>query len=785
MSMTCYTILQMVGVFFAYSVSVLFLPSLILGDKLKKETLSLRFLAYFTIGNVYIILMGYALTFLGIDYGWLMGFLTIGLAIILAFPIRNISLRNILDAWGLRIRRRAGGQLGKRTGRLRLGQGLRKLLARFGSYLYGLVRDTLPELVLGLGIFAGVIWIYGSQTIQHFGYGLSDLLVHNYWINSMEDGELFVAGIYPFGFHQIIYYLHRVYGFDTYVILRVFGVVMAVYLYFILLAFLRSVCRNRFTPYLGAVAFLLYAGFDFDTYYRYSEALPQEFGLLFVLPGLAFFYRFMATDREKVGRVHWLYLTLFGLGTAGTLLCHFYDSLVMAFYFVGLAVGFLPVLFRQMRWAKILATGFLALFVSFAPLILAYAGGTGLQGSFGWGLNIIYEDDSEAEEEDSSESSGFQMEVSTESVTNTQTEEVEASGFQFGDASERNAVTSRQSETEDSETEENETEEAEEDSITVYEGMTQTLEDYLYAEGRSLGLAPILILIGLLLAGGIVLLLLKETKQGAVAIGTALATGFLVLLIGADSLHLISLMNEERTAIYLAMLLCIGLAVALDLIWNLVFLLVDRVTKGKGFGRLYEYGSYPLTVLVAALLLVPGIREPIELDTLETNEAITCLTNIIAEETDYTWTIVSANDERTLSYGHGNHYELWYLLYAMEDVGSDGVVEIGTDSVFFFVEKKPLDYYGTYEGSGSYVSEEGASMELPETTGSDMYWTENRYIYMSRAYYWAAEYQKLHPYEMTVYYEDEDFICYRLDQNTYRCLNLAIDYGYNTQEEGE
>ena len=51
---------------------------------------------------------------------------------------------------------------------------------------------------------------------------------------------------------------------------------------------------------------------------------------------------------------------------------------------------------------------------------------------------------------------------------------------------------------------------------------------------------------------------------------------------------------------------------------------------------------------------------------------------------------------------------------------------------------------------------------------------------MSRMYYWAQEFKKLYPNELKVYMETDDFVCYKLTQNTYRLYNLAIDYGYNT-----
>ena len=48
------------------------------------------------------------------------------------------------------------------------------------------------------------------------------------------------------------------------------------------------------------------------------------------------------------------------------------------------------------------------------------------------------------------------------------------------------------------------------------------------------------------------------------------------------------------------------------------------------------------------------------------NGAITCLSNIIHENEDKTWTIVSANDETQMGLDHGWHYETITFLRGME-----------------------------------------------------------------------------------------------------------------------
>ena len=127
------------------------------------------------------------------------------------------------------------------------------------------------------------------------------------------------------------------------------------------------------------------------------------------------------------------------------------------------------------------------------------------------------------------------------------------------------------------------------------------------------------------------------------------------------------------------------------------------------------------------------------------------------------------------------HYEVIDFLQGMEDYEEDYEMYIPTQYVFFFVEKVSVNYaYGEFTDIDATVSEEWASMELPGKNSLDQYQGTNRMIVNSRMYYWAQEYMRRFPNEMKVYYEDDEFICYYIEQNEYYLNNFAIDYGYNS-----
>ena len=166
---------------------------------------------------------------------------------------------------------------------------------------------------------------------------------------------------------------------------------------------------------------------------------------------------------------------------------------------------------------------------------------------------------------------------------------------------------------------------------------------------------------------------------------------------------------------------------------------------------------------------------------LEMNEAILCTTNIMKdnEGQDFKWTIVSANDELRMIEEYGRHTETIEFLHDMEYWNSTKEVTIPTEKVYFYIEKKPLNYAGGYNGKIPEVSEEEAANPLPENSGLHAYNGPQRSVTMSRMYYWAQKFMELYPNEMKVYFENDRFVCYYIEQNVYRLYNFAIDYGFN------
>ena len=234
-------------------------------------------------------------------------------------------------------------------------------------------------------------------------------------------------------------------------------------------------------------------------------------------------------------------------------------------------------------------------------------------------------------------------------------------------------------------------------------------------------------------------------------------------------------MDPARSCIYFAYSVPILLVMCMDG----VLYLLSGCGYFKEVGRMISLWC----MLITFFMLVMGgyTKQPFKAGHFETNEAVTCLTNIIRNEEDYMWTIVSANDELRMGEDHGYHYETITFLKYMEKKGEEAIITIPTPKVYFFVEKIPLDYAVKYENSGQRISKKGADNPLPYSVGLGPYQGEKRWIVMSRMYYWAQEYMRLYPNEMKVYMETDKFVCYVIEQNPYDLYNFAIDYGYNTK----
>ena len=766
MSMTTLITLRFVSIFAAYTGLTVLLPAIMFRRILAGRRLSEQFLMCYTFGNFYIINIVFAVQLLHISGFWTLVLFTAVPGILIWGRVNRVSLRELCMKTGIVCKKILQGSMGIKGFLYRVKNRSMAVLKKAVWLFYCEVVCNTLQWILAGAVIAALFWIYGRQLILTYGYRASDIPVHLNWINQMSRGNLFASGVYPFGFHCMVYYLHAVFGFDTYVILCVFYLVQVFFIHIVLLAMLKLLCRSLYLPYAGIMVYILGSFWARQTYSRFGSSLPQEFGMIFVIPSVYFLIRFFQTEKKNLkNRETKLILGCFALAFSLTLAIHFYGTMIAGLCCIGIAVGFCTRFLNKEYFRRIMLTGIISIFLAVLPMGIAFAGGTPLQGSLGWGLSVINGDSSDTEDTSENEAAQKQAmeEMAARLIENTQnsnSESVQTGEIPIITEAPKHSLADK-------------AREIPKKMKNLREMMIRRIQEFIINSQEQWCAYAVLAGIAVLILLGLMFIILRRITYGEMLMSAGFCMGILTLLLCAGNLGLPVLMDPARCSIYYVYLLIVSITVLGDGLLYLIFM--PRILT---ISR--NVVSFILTVSMAAGMIHQGlVKTPDFISDYVSNGAFTCLTNIIKENKDETWTIVSVNDETQMGLDHGWHYETITFLRKQEHINKDTKLIIPTEKVYFFIEKIPLNYSVVYSGSGQSISKKGASQSLPNSGGIGMYQGEGRWILMSRMYYWAQAFMEMYPNEMKVYYESEDFVCYVISQNMYHQYNFAIDYGYN------
>ncbi len=764
--MTTLITLRFVSIFAAYTGLTVLLPAIMFRRILAGRRLSEQFLMCYTFGNFYIINIVFAVQLLHISGFWTLVLFTAVPGILIWSRVNRVSLRELCMKTGIVCKKILQGSMGIKGFLYRVKNRSMAVLKKAVWLFYCEVVCNTLQWILAGAVIAALFWIYGRQLVLTYGYRASDIPVHLNWINQMSRGNLFASGVYPFGFHCMVYYLHAVFGFDTYVILCVFYLVQVFFIYIVLLAMLKLLCRSLYLPYAGIMVYILGSFWARQTYSRFGSSLPQEFGMIFVIPSVYFLIRFFQTEKKNLkNRETRLILGCFALAFSLTLAIHFYGTMIAGLCCIGIAVGFCTRFLNKEYFRRIMLTGIISVFLAVLPMGIAFAGGTPLQGSLGWGLSVINGDSSDTEDTSENEAAQKQAmeEMAARLIENTQnsnSESVQTGEIPVITEAPKHSLADK-------------AREIPKKMKNLREMMIRRIQEFIINSQEQWCAYAVLAGIAVLILLGLVFIILRRITYGEMLMSAGFCMGILTLLLCAGNLGLPVLMDPARCSIYYVYLLIVSITVLGDGLLYLIFMPRILTIPRNAV-------SFILTVSMAAGMIHQGlVKTPDFISDYVSNGAITCLTNIIKENKDETWTIVSANDETQMGLDHGWHYETITFLRKQEHINKDTKLIIPTEKVYFFIEKIPLNYSVVYSGSGQSISKKGASQSLPNSGGIGMYQGEGRWILMSRMYYWAQAFMEMYPNEMKVYYESEDFVCYVTPQNMYHQYNFAIDYGYN------
>ena len=855
MSMEVLTILQTIGCLMAYLVVTFLFPAALLYRKLHKLRFCERFIAYQMVGNFYMMNLVSVLELLHISNRvTLILFTIVPCAAIYVVLYRKEPLQAVHEGLDY-LERLAGGQFGVRLFLRRVRAAIWKLVKKALRKLFRVIRANIIDILLIAALTAGLCYVYGTNLVQYFGYCESDLPVHNYWINYLSRNKMFVAGIYPFGFHCVIYYLHEVFAIPTYVLLRVFCFSQNLMIHYVLLAFIKYCCKSKYAPYVGVFMYVFLKVFGENTYIRFFSTLPQEFGMIFILPSIYYLFAFFVRKEQKVKKAKeggtaaaaknriiqavevdaaageeplplseesiirieedgivrtelrpqreqavreaaeepgkkrfgfrkvergrkspktrkpltadFWYLAGFAISFGMTLSAHFYDTMIAGLLCIGVACGYFFRLFRPKYLGKVILTGILSILIAILPMLIAFAMGTPLQGSLGWGMKVISGENNQeyiqnipAQDEEETDEGG------SAGAGGTVENGADAQGRQRAATSGGNH-------------------ESAQSAVTVvkkslpqrvisklksaFSAFWEAMRIYIILDSYPYFQMMLVGSIALLAALSVIFFLVRQTDYAARCLSLSAGMVMLSILQASSRLGLPTLMDAIRTCIFYAYVLAAAWSLCADGILQLLF---------GWFKKKWILHTVSLAALAAVAVCSSQaglLREPPERQSLQTNDAILCLTNILHDNKDFTWTICSANDELRMGEDYGYHHEVHTFLKDVERKGRTHSVTIPTSKVYFFIEKIPIMYGRAYRGDEPKIAPIYADEPLPVGSGISMYQGVNRLIEMSKLYEWAQEFAKYYPNDVKVYYESDNFVCYCVEQDLYRPFNFAID----------
>ncbi len=219
-----------------------------------------------------------------------------------------------------------------------------------------------------------VVVIYGMiyfswGLVQAHGYFFSDVYAHHQWIYGLQEGEIFVNGIYPEAMHCFVYCMHALFGIRVYSCLQLMGGIhIAVYL-ISAYCLLREVFEWKYTPVFALAVFLTLDTAEnlnlIISMSRLQAMLPQDFGMYTQFLCALFLIRYLKSAKKGIHKVKykdkWLKyywddnLFLFMLALADSIATHFYVTIMAFMLCVPFALFFIKRIFTKERFIPLVA----------------------------------------------------------------------------------------------------------------------------------------------------------------------------------------------------------------------------------------------------------------------------------------------------------------------------------------------------------------------------------------------------------------------------------------------
>lgn len=649
-------------------------------------------------------------------------------------------------------------------------------------------------------VFAVAYFSYGAFQCHSYGWG--DMYVHHAWIYGLKEGKIFSAGIYPEAMHCFIYCMNDLFGISVYSCMMFLGEIHVSALLLAIYCFLREVMKSKYTVYLVLAAFLTIDMVCVDEIYgmsRMQYTIPQEFGLYTQFLCALYLVRFLRRNPEegKAKRKVWNDdLFLFMTSLAASLAIHFYVTMMAFFLCAAIAIFGIVKVFKKENFKSLVIAVLAGMIISAAPMVLAYASGIPLQGSLNWGMNVMNGTDTKEGRTQQAQSIASENNAETSSQNESESQSSESIQQESGVQSSQSVTSEEKQQTE--------TNDALEQEQTSQKKSRKTIGEYikmvskygyaqLYGDTRARWLLGFTLIAGILSAINWIITAIRFRKLPfELYLGITAASVIFMILYAAPFLGLPEIIAGAR--------LCLTEQV---LLLSMMALPADEVLFAIGRRKMACILPYLSVLGVAAIYAGTnyfGVYHGYLYYELTRYNSVVNLTNRIASEyPKQRYTIISTTDEIYQVIESGWHEEIldFYYKSKLEKY------YIPTEYLFFYVEKNPIQYaqyhffagprwlaqkkYSQYYKYSNAVISEGSAIKSSKISedmldepltdmgkASDAYSNlKNRTILESELYFWCQDFKTRLPYEIQVYYEDEDVVCYMIKQNPEHLYNLG------------
>jgi len=242
-------------------------------------------------------------------------------------------------------------------------------------------------------VLAAAAFIRFKHSFVHLYYGASDTYLHLAWLKFISQNRIFGLGlvgntdqsVYPIGFHAIGSALEKIFFLDPFIVLRFLGPITGVLIVLSLLLVLSSNFKSSFVAWTGIFVYVFLVGSNgLPSYvWRQMLALPQEYGMVFFLPGVHFFYQYFKYKKNK-------YLVLTSECLALTVLIHPYATFFLAIGLLVVAFVNLNAFLKVKVFLKTVLYFISAIIIGVLPLLIgALVMKIPLHKSFSYGQSFI------------------------------------------------------------------------------------------------------------------------------------------------------------------------------------------------------------------------------------------------------------------------------------------------------------------------------------------------------------------------------------------------------------